>query len=134
MRNKRRAAFPLSLLVLAVYILIFPLSTGNELVFEPGWSLDIRAAGSTQRVQEPLYWYRMGEEFGFVDLHGNIAVREKILFDVTLNDDAYINFSRIPKNLVIRDNRGDFLRSFRLTGYPILDDRGQRIFLMNSGI
>jgi len=102
------------------------------MVFEPVWSLNVHAASPSHQARNSLYWYRMGEEFGFADLEGNVAVREKILFDATLRDVGYINFSRIPKNLVFRDNRGNFLRSFRLTGYPMLDKRGQRLFLMNS--
>ncbi len=102
------------------------------MVFEPAWSLNVHAAPPTDRVLNSVYWYRMGEEFGFADLEGNVAVREKILFDATLRDVGYINFSRIPKNLVFRDNRGNFLKSFRLTGYPMLDKRGQRLFLLNS--
>ncbi len=102
------------------------------MVFEPAWSLNVRTASPTDQVLNSLYWYRMGEEFGYADLEGNVAVREKILFDATLRDVGYINFSRIPKNLVFRDNRGNFLRSFRLTGYPILDERGERLFLLNS--
>ena len=65
-------------------------------------------------------------------MEGNIALREKVLFDTALSDAGYINFSRVPRNLVYRDPRGKFIRSFRHTGYPMLDRWGERIFILNG--
>ena len=102
------------------------------MIFKPVWSQNIREAPTTDQIEGKLFWYRTEREFGFIDLAGNVAVRERILFDATLTDSGYINFPRIPENLVLRDDRGNFLRSFRLTGYPILDSQSERLFLLNS--
>jgi hypothetical protein len=125
---------PLSLLFLVLYLLLFPLSTAKEFIFKPVWSLDVDATSISDRLGDTgsVYWYRMGDEFGFVDLEGNIALREKVLFDAALSDSRYINFSRVPENLVLRNSKGQFVRSFRHTGYPMLNRTGERIFILNG--
>ena len=105
-----------------------------ELVPRPIWAIDL--SDSVQRpvaaTESPVFWFRVGNTFGFLELSGNLRLRDRVLYDVTLSDSGFINYSSVPSNLVLLNTIGDFVRSYPYSGYPVLDPPGNQIFVLNS--
>ena len=133
-RKKRGAVVSVSLVLLLLYILLFPSEVSRETVFTPEWSLFVDEAPTPGAGDDAgnLYGYRMGDVFGFFGMDGRIVSRESVVFEVTLGRSGYINFSRVPRNLVYKSPDGRIVESFPFIGYPNLDPHGDRIFFLSS--
>ncbi len=78
------------------------------------------------------YWFRDGDTFGYSDLSGNLLTLQVVLFNVTLSRSGYINYSRVPSNLVFSDVTSRFVQSIEYTGYPMLDESGDYLYLLTG--
>lgn len=120
-RAFRRIA--LSILAVLLYITLFPLRTGPEIVIEPVWATN-PASASVVAGQPPLLPVRFDRGFAYVTVDGEVAYRGRSAFGVALSADSFINYPQNPVELVVQDTDGEFLESIPLAGHPIMrDDR-----------
>jgi hypothetical protein len=118
---------------LILHLLAFSPSAGKEEVPQPVWHTEIDVvAPRTEQETGNSYWFRVGDVFGYFDADGRILHTERVLYDVTMSDRGYINYSRIPRNLVLKDSTGHFIRSYQHTGYPILNGSADRISFLHQ--
>ena len=119
----------LLLILLSLYVFIFPLRLKNEIIIEPAFALDLY--GPTEMEQlDPGIPFRAGNRFGYISPEGNILFLDRTLYDVTLSSEYFINYSRVAGNLVIQTADGEFFASVDHRGYPLfLEDR---LFLFST--
>ena len=81
---------------------------------------------------EGVFPFRIGDFFGYADMAGNLHYFQKTHFNVALSESVFINYSRVPSNLVIQNSSGEFIQSLPGSGYPLLDRTGDRFFIISS--
>jgi len=125
----------ITFIVLISYFFLFPYPLGRELHLKPVWAKELRAGnfnGSSEN--EPITWLKMGDFFGYFNLSGDFYYVGRVFFDVALSNTGFVNFAKITENLVFIDNKGRFLFSFQSYGYPVLPDKGEGIFTVNTDL
>lgn len=124
----------LSLLIVLGYLVAFPRQFDEELLLQRSWSQSVRNAYEMQRQQDDVTVqpsvdedspesqspFRLGEYFGFVSLSGEFSHVGRSLFDVSLDENRFANFSRVSESAVIQGGDGAFLQNIPGQGYPVL--------------
>lgn len=120
----------------ALYLMLFPRPAGREHFLVPVWTLDLSRAKPTAVVEEkrvPL-WFRVRDRFGYVDLASKLHYQGRTLYNVALSEAGFINYARIPENLVFRDPDGGFVYGVPSFGYPLLENTGARLYTINTDL
>lgn len=122
--KRRRVSVTLLLLGLALYILLFAPSLGHELVVDPQWTAavppsDGPAPGATTS-GGVLTGFRLGDRFGYVDSSGRVALTGTVDYGLALSDSAYVNYSRQPSVITVRDPNGIVVEEIDADEYPAL--------------
>ena len=116
------------------YLIIFPRSTGRELVFETQWVADLGQdrprADAMSGVDDALF-FRIGDRFGYVGSDGRRFFEGNVLFDVALSHRGFINYSKIARNLVFRNPGGILVANLETIGYPVLGAEGKRVVVLS---
>jgi len=135
-RKKRPARLLLvALLVIVLYFILFPYPLGRELVAVPVWAASVPPTASAGAQAGGTYApFRLGDLFGFVSADGTFLHVEKILYQVALSRRAFINYSRLGTDWIVRDENGSRRVSFSGYGYPMLSDDGARLFVVKSDL
>ena len=126
MKKKRRK---ISLLVLLIfYILLAPEKENYALKILPAWSSDLKIADNAD--ENSLIPFRLKKEFGYISASGNISYINEIFYNVTQNNNYFINYSTITDNLIINKNDGSFLTNLKTDGFPFFID--ERLFVVSA--
>ena len=130
----RKAALLLLLLV-AVYLLAFPISTKPEIYFAPARMSGLDATSNLeldndQQKYSKLHHFVLGDIFGYVSDSGIIQYQDRKMYRVAMDDARFINFSSVSGNLVIQSFDGEVIDAIEIRGYPILLDG--RIFIIST--
>jgi hypothetical protein len=116
----------------AAYVALFPLPMERELVAGPGWAIETagpaRGEGPGAAKASP---FLSGGRVGYYDPAGALLYSEPVLYGASIGAAAFVNYSRLPSSLVVKDPRGTFLEAIPASGYPLLDAAGQRILLVS---
>lgn len=113
----------------AVYLLLFPRPMEKELIVAPAWALD--TAGPAGRPGGPARPFLSGGRVGYYDPAGELLLSEPLVYGASIGAAAFVNYSRLPSSLVIKDTRGAFVAAVPAGGYPLLDAAGQRMLLVS---
>ena len=127
MRHRKRTFGVLLLVLLAVYLLGFPRGTGQELQLLPQWVSDVSrvaAAGDNAQAMGPQQRadaraFRLGDRFGYLDRDGTLLLSEAVLYDVTLTDNRFANYSEVSQTVVVQDPGGSIIGTIDAEGYPL---------------
>jgi hypothetical protein len=117
-----------------LYLLLFPFPMEKETVLAPAWVIDTAAAASPAAPggqggeARP---FASGGRVGYYDRSGALLFSEPLLYGATTGSTAFINYSRVPGSLVIKDPRGGFVAAIPTGGYPLLDAAGRRVLLVS---
>lgn len=137
-RRKRAKLILAAVFSAAFYLIFFPQPVGKEQFLVPVWALDLNDAvlpGKSSSGEDQLfYWFRIRERFGYVGMEGDLRYQDRLLYNVALSDGGFINFARIPENLVYRDPDGAFLYGIPSFGYPLLEPSGTRLYTVNTNL
>jgi hypothetical protein len=116
------------------YVGLFPLPMERELVAGPAWAIE--TAGPAARVDSGAGAGRprpflSGGRVGYYDPAGGLLFSEPVLYGASIGAASFINYSRLPSSLVVKDAHGAFLEAIPARGYPLLDAAGERILLVS---
>jgi hypothetical protein len=136
-RRRKPTRFPYSLILALLLLTLLPMRINREVVVSPAWSVDLAAwtAGSTPASStDPsgLRPFRVGDRLGYYHPEGRVANLEPVLYGASLGRRRYINYSQVPANLVLKEPLGGFVGSLGTRRYPVLDEEGDRVFLVNT--
>jgi hypothetical protein len=122
-----------------LYLFLFPFSLEKEFALNPQWTLDITVPienGTVIDKISPVTWFKQGNQpgdiFGYFNLAGNLLYKENIIFNVTLSEKYFINYSSVPSNLVLKQRDGEIIMNYNTSGYPLLSNNGNRLFFFNT--
>ncbi|TVR32262.1 MAG: hypothetical protein EA404_08305 [Spirochaetaceae bacterium] len=123
----KRISGVLLLVLLAVYLLGFPRGTGQELQLLPQWVSDVspaapagnNAQGAGRQQSGSARAFRLGDRFGYLDRDGTLLLSEAVLYDVTLTDNRFANYSEVSQTVVIQDPAGSIIGTIDAEGYPL---------------
>ena len=104
-----------------VYLLVFPILTGRELVIQRSWAV---SAASVAVVPDSalsagvLLPVRLRDSFGYISDEGEVIYRGAITYSVALGGRGFISFGRVPDQLVLQNPSGSYLATIPQSGYP----------------
>lgn len=127
--RKRHHALAAAAGLAAAYLLLFPFPLEKDLVVEPVWAVD--TAGTTRSSAGPGRPFASGGRVGYYDPSGVLLLSEPLLHGASIGETSFINYSRLPSSLVVKDARGGFVAAIPAGGYPLLDAEGKRILLVS---
>ena len=138
-RGVRGGGIVVSILIVTVYLILFPREMESELLVTRGWTASLRSESSepgddadgqvpaaTEEIQNVPF--RLGEYFGFVTETGELLYRGRALFGAALDDGRFTNYSRVSETTVVQDRSGELLQSIPEPGYPVLSAGRTLIF------
>ncbi|MFW5742638.1 MAG: hypothetical protein ACOCW3_02175 [Spirochaetota bacterium] len=127
----RRILF--ALLLVCIYILWHPEPTREELVVDAVWAIRPESAqvDGPDPVADAVFPIRVADSFAYVDANGRVVSTGRVAHDVALAADAFVNYGRLPGQLVVQSPAGEFLASVPLSGYPVFEH--DRLFVLSSG-
>ncbi|MCL2791582.1 MAG: hypothetical protein FWD87_00685 [Spirochaetaceae bacterium] len=126
MRKRKKISL---LVLLCLYILLFPTKENSVFKILPAWSSDLRIESNIDR--NTLIPFRLKEEFGYISpVSGNISYMNEIFYNVTQNNNYYINYSVITDNLIINRRDGSFVANIETEGFPLFI--GERLFIISA--
>lgn len=126
------------LLFLVVYITIFPRSLGKELLIIPRWVVSVTDSAHPsssppfygEQGKERNIGFLLGDTVGYVTREGVLLYKEKVLHNAAISDRGFINYSAVPKNLLLKDPWGRFCANVQVDGYPFV--RRSRLFVLSQ--
>ena len=136
MRRKRlRRQIVLAFVLGVLYIALFPVLSGREGYFKPVWAREIPGA----RLSEPTggqraSWFRAGRWFGYVLADGSLLYAAQTLYGVALSELGFINYPKLADTFVFQDPQGRFQFAVQSFGYPLLDERGERLYSISTNL
>ena len=133
-KQRRGRAFWLFLpLLLFLYLLLFPRPGGRETLVRPIWATELsRSVPPAGDAEVPIWSFRAGDSFGYADLQGNLYYLGQRLHNLSLSDNGFINYGRVPDHVVFMNPRGEFQFSIKSYGYPLLESSGQVLYSINT--
>ncbi len=142
-RGVRGGGIVVSILIVIVYLILFPREMESELLITRGWTASLRseasgtgddadgqAAAATEDMETVPF--RLGEYFGFVTESGELLYRGRALFGAALDDGRFSNYSRVSETTVVQDRTGALLQSIPEPGYPVLN-AGRTLIFSSDG-
>jgi hypothetical protein len=119
-----------------LYLLLFPVLSGREGYFKPGWARAIPGAEPPAPAAggERASWFKAGRWFGYVRPDGKLLYAGETLYGVALSDTGFVNYPKVAENFVFQDPEGRFRFGIRSFGYPILDEQGERLYSISTGL
>ncbi|MCX7787036.1 MAG: hypothetical protein N2442_05005 [Spirochaetes bacterium] len=131
--KQRRYGLFIYIIILIGYIGLFPIPLGKELLLVLQWIHPVDAPLSTMGQRSPtskerVTGFLLGKTIGYVSETGDLLYRESVLYSALVTDRGFINYSAIPKNLVVKDPLGNILSTLQLEGYPFA--RKDRFFVL----
>ena len=130
----RRHGFLLYSLILLGYIGLFPIPLGKELLLVLQWIRSIDDPVMTSETQDSqtskdkVTGFLLGKTLGYLSQAGNLIYKESVLYGAVITERGFINYSAIPRNLVVKDPRGNILSTLKTEGYPFI--RKDRLFVL----
>lgn len=82
----------------------------------------------SQSLKERATGFLLGKDLGYLSEEGDLMYRESVLYSAVLTDRGFINYSAIPRNLVVKDPVGNILSTLKIEGYPFA--RKDRLFVL----
>lgn len=127
----RRILF--ALLLVCVYILWHPEPTREELVVDAVWAIrpEFARVDGPDPAADAVLPIRVADTFAYVDPSGRVVSTGRVAHDVALAGDAFVNYGRLPGQLVVQSPAGEFLASLPLSGHPLFEHG--RLFVVSSG-
>ena len=125
--KKRRRKISL-LFILLLYILFAPEKENYALKILPAWTSGLKAGNNNDTTV--LIPFRLEKEFGYISDSGNIVYSNEIFYNVTQNNNYFINYSTITDNLIINRNDGTFITNLKTDGFPFFI--GERLFVVSA--
>jgi hypothetical protein len=137
-RRKRAGLILAAIFSAAFYLILFPQPVGKEQFLVPVWALDLNEAvspGMSSSVEnQSFHWFRIRDRFGYVGIEGDLRYQDRLIHNVALSNSGFINFARIPENLVYKNPDGAFLYGIPSFGYPLLEPSGTRLYTVNTNL
>jgi hypothetical protein len=137
-KRKIKGTLIYTLILLILYLLLFPFPSGREITVRPKNIHYLPAQTSNTnkvRKKEGINWFRNGVYFGYVDNDGNVIYKATLNYNITLSHKGFINYSSIQdenQSLVFLSPYGEFISSFMKPGYPLFSSNGERLFLIKT--
>lgn len=129
-RSLRRVLISLALVV--VYTLAFPVVARQELSITREWAVDI--ANTPVSTPPPSDATRipvsLDSSFAYVGTDGSVLLRAPVPYGVALSPDAFISFAATPDQLVVQHTDGRYQATLPERGYPRF--LGQSIFVFDG--
>ena len=137
LRKKRpaRVLFAAILLII-LYFALLPYPLGREPVARPRWAVALPSAAESPALEpgRPAWPFQLGGRFGYVQGDGTVTFAGTALYRVALSAAAFVNYTRLGTDWIMRDGAGRRLASFSGSGYPLLSPDGSRVFNVNSDL
>jgi len=151
----RKALISVFLLMLVLYIALFPRPMGKELLVKPLWTTRLPAAAPVAAAAnaagqapaphtafirpaspgEKLLAFRLGDRFGFVGLDGTLHYLDNVRYGLALGTDRFVNYEQLSPRINVENPSGQVVASFAQDGYPVyLNDRLYVLSPDRSGI
>lgn len=135
-RRFRGGRVLLAVLIVFLYLILFPRGFSAELLIQRRWSRSLAAEAEDRSPEAPAGALRAGEAlpfelsgyFGFIDARGNFLYRGRSLFGVALDRERFANYSRISETTVVQGRDGSLLQRIPSRGYPVLEAGRTLIF------
>ena len=121
------------LTLIVLYLLVFPISTGEELVIRRAWSVSARNAPlvtTSPAATGPLIPVDMTDSFAYLTGDGLVVGRGIVAHRIALSPYGFIGFGRDPDQLVLQNPDGSFQATIPQSGYPQFSGDG---FFVKSG-
>jgi hypothetical protein len=134
-RKKSRIWIIVTLLLVPVYLFLFPRPAGRETIVKPVWVLDLRRAlpeGGGQGVE--VFPFRAGARFGYAGVDGRLLYSGLVRHQVALSARGFINYGSRPEHVVFMDPGGEFQFSVQTFGYPLLEEGGEVLYSVNTDL
>jgi hypothetical protein len=138
-RRRARSVWILLPLVLAAYLVLFPVPGGKESYLRPVWAVQLtepRAvnAASTAVSTAGSFPFRVGDLFGYATSQGGLLHLERVLFGVSLCSTGFINYGQMPDHFVFMNPLGQMQYSLASSGYPLLGEDGRALYAVASDL
>ena len=127
MRKKRKKIG--LLFILLVYLLVSPEKGGGGFKIVPRWIIDKNDTVNEQADGSSIP-FKIGNSFGYFNEEGELAYLDKIFYGIAQSEKYFINYSSISSQIVINNNRGEFVNTVSANGYPWF--RNGRLFLVST--
>ncbi len=129
MKKKRKKISLLALLLL--YILFAPEKENYALKILPAWQANLQEQNKSDNIDKsPVIPFRVEKKFGYITESGSISYIDEIFYNVTQNNNYFINYSTITDNLIINKNDGSFSSNLKTAGFPFFID--ERLFIISA--
>lgn len=110
--------------LIAIFILIFllfPSSTGKEHILIPEKIIDLENPSNIIKTgSEGTVFFSLGDYFGYFTEDLELSYIDKIDYKVSISDNVFINYSKIPQILDVQDSGGNGRSIIETTGYPMV--------------
>ncbi len=130
MRTYKRS-FPLVFVLF--YIILFGSEITPEFSLNPEWvrSLENIPIDSATR-SSVIVPFKIADHFGYFSPDGDISFSDKVLYNVAIDEDGFINYSSINNNLILRSSDGAISGTIAQPGYPLF--LGSRRFILTPDV
>ncbi|MBN1699694.1 MAG: hypothetical protein JW881_19415 [Spirochaetales bacterium] len=137
-KRKIKGTIIFAFILYVFYLLVFPFPTGKEIVVYPHELYHLSEAAENipdVLTNEKPGWFRNADHFGYIDGDGRLIYKDTVLYNVTLSENGFINYSSIQDEnqaMVFFNPYGEFISSFNNPGYPLFSGSGDRLFLVKT--
>lgn len=136
---QKRRRFPIAWvlppLVLAAYLVLFPVPGGEESYVRPVWAVALSQSGqSSGSGASESFPFRVGDLFGYATAQGDLLHLERVRFGVALSTIGFINYGPVPDHFVFMNPLGQMQYSMEGSGYPILSEDGRTLYAVASDL
>ncbi len=126
---KKKTIIVLFFLLLVIYFSLAPFPLIKDFTFNPVWEQDISTSISNSPIGIPVP-FRIGNYFGYASRVGKVLYSDKVLFNLAISDNGFINFSSVSKNLVLQDTERFVTTVIDAFGYPVFAEN--RFFVITT--
>lgn len=127
----KKGFFATLFVILLLVFFLFPTSTGKEFFLVPKRIIDLSSVDESDFVNESgKISFALGDYFGYFTDEMELTYSNKIDYRVTISDNTFINYPKIPSILDVQDMSGQGRSIIETSGYPIIAD--DRVFILSD--
>jgi len=127
----KKGFFVTLVVMLILFFLLFQASTGRENILIPERIVDLENSSSIVKNNEKgEVSFSLGDYFGYFTENLELTFLDKKEYKVSISDNVFINYPKIPQILDIQDNRGVGYSIIETTGYPVI--KGNKIVVVSD--
>ncbi len=131
-------------MLLAIYLLLFPRGTGEEIQLQVRWIASVAEGASPPATgaqvsegrasetpeseggsRDRRRWaFRLGDRFGYLGDSGTVLFASDVLHHVSMTDERFVNYPDVSQTVVLHGPDGTMRSAIDAAGYPLLfEDR-----------